>query len=191
MIEIKFNLKGDKMKLFLIFLFMAVSSACAAYAQDENNTPEEKDSLAIGMTAPDFTLQDASGNEFTLSSYKDKSPVVVYFYPKANTSGCTKQACGIRDSWSKFEKNNIKVLGISTDTKEEIESFVENYHLNFPLLSDADKTVSRAYNVLKESGTDKRVTFVIDKEGIIRDIIEVNDIENHADKVFALAVELK
>jgi peroxiredoxin Q/BCP len=151
----------------------------------------QQDKLKEGTKAPDFTLEDAYGKEYTLSSYKDVSPVVVYFYPKANTSGCTKQACGIRDNWSKFEKNNIKVLGISTDPKEDIKEFIDDYNLNFPLLSDADKKVTTAYGVLSENGNAKRITFIVDKKGIINEIIEVKDIDSHSDYVFNSAMKLK
>ena len=151
----------------------------------------QAEKLEKGSKAPDFTLEDAYGKEYTLSSYKGVSPVVVYFYPKANTSGCTKQACGIRDNWSKFEKNNIKVLGISTDSKEEIKKFIDNYDLNFPLLSDADKKVTSAYGVLSDNGNAKRFTFIVDKKGIIKDILEVKDIASHADYVFDFAMKLK
>lgn len=146
--------------------------------------------LKQGSTAPGFTLQDAYGNEYTLSSYLGKSPVVIYFYPKAGTAGCTKQACGIRDDKDKYEKNNIRVFGISTDSKEEIKKFIDDYDLNFPLLSDADKTVSKKYGVLSTKGFAKRVSFVIDKEGKIAGILEVKDIESHSDYIFNAAMKL-
>jgi peroxiredoxin Q/BCP len=146
--------------------------------------------LDVGNKAPDFTLQDADGKDYSLSDYKGKSPVVVYFYPAANTSGCTKQACAIRDDWSKFQQNNIAVLGISTDDKEEIKKFIDNYNLNFPLLSDEDKTVTEKYGVLKENGNAKRVTFIIDMKGDIAEILEVKDIDSHSDYVFNSARKL-
>lgn len=147
-------------------------------------------SLKAGDSAPDFTLPDHMGNEYSLSSFKGANAVVVYFYPKANTSGCTKQACAIRDDWSKFEENNIIVLGISTDPKEDIKKFIDDYNLNFPLLSDEDKEVSEAYGVLRENGMAKRFTFIIDKEGNISKIIEVKDIGSHSDEIFNTAKEL-
>lgn len=146
--------------------------------------------LSEGSPAPDFTLQDAFNKEYILSSFFGKSPVVIFFYPKAGTSGCTKQACAIRDDKDKFEKNNIKVFGISTDTKEEIKKFIDDYELNFPLLSDADKIVSKEYGVLREKGSAKRVSFVIDMEGRIAEILEVKDIESHSDFVFNVASKL-
>ena len=89
----------------ILFLFISAFFlvSCGGNAED----------IDTSSIASDFTLEDAFGNSFTLSDYRDKSPVVVYFYPKANTSGCTKQACGIRDDYSKFEKSNIVVFGIS------------------------------------------------------------------------------
>ena len=147
--------------------------------------------VKIGDKAPDFTLQDAFGKSYQLSSYKGKSPVIVYFYPKANTPGCTKEACGIRDDWSKFTQNNIPVLGISTDDKSAIKKFIDDYKLNFPLLSDADKKVSKEYGVVGMLGFDKRVTFIVDKNSKIADVMEVKDIANHSKTVLEKAIALK
>ena len=147
--------------------------------------------LKTGDKAPDFTLQDAFGKSYKLSSYKGKSPVIVYFYPKAGTSGCTKEACGIRDDWSKFEQNNIPVLGISTDDKPAIKKFIDDYKLNFPLLSDANRKVSKEYGVVGMLGYDKRVTFIVDKNSKIADIVEVKDIANHSKTVLEKAITLK
>ncbi len=155
------------------------------------NLFSSSDRLKVGDIAPDFKLSDANGIYYTLSSFKDKTPVVIYFYPKANTPGCTKQACGIRDDWSKFEKENIPVFGISVDSRESIREFVEKYSLNFPLLSDESKTVSKAYGVLSPLGFSKRVTFIIDKEGKIAHILEKVDVNTHSKEVFDLAVKLK
>lgn len=141
--------------------------------------------------APDFTLQDSDGNSYTLSSYRGVSPVVIYFYPKAGTPGCTKQACGIRDSWSKFSENGIVVLGISVDSRDTIKEFILENNLNFPLLSDENKEVSRAYEVLNNLGLANRITFVVDKEGRIAKIIRDVDVEKHADQVFEIAMKLK
>ena len=147
--------------------------------------------LKVGDKAPDFTLQDAFGKSYKLSSYKGKVPVIIYFYPKAGTSGCTKEACGIRDDWSKFEKNNIPVLGISTDDKPAIKKFIDDYRLNFPLLSDADKKVSKEYGVVGMLGYDKRITFIVDKSSKITEVMEVKDIANHSKTVLEKALALK
>ncbi len=139
--------------------------------------------LRKGMDAPPFRLEDQNGKMHSLAEYKGKSPVVIYFYPKAGTSGCTKQACGIRDSYKEFEKLSVPVFGISTDPLKDIRKFVEDYELNFPLLSDSSKEVSKAYGVLKPSGSSARYTFIIGKDGKISDIIEVKDVTTHSEDV--------
>jgi peroxiredoxin Q/BCP len=152
---------------------------------------EDKPKLKVGIEAPDFTLEDPYGNQYTLSYYRDKNPVVIYFYPKAGTSGCTKQACGIRDNWKKFKDNDIKVFGISVDTIEEIDKFMYEHALNFPLLADTSKSIARQYGALRDDGLAKRVTFIIDMKGIISKIIEVKDIDSHAEQVLAEVLKLK
>ncbi|GMU96772.1 MULTISPECIES: peroxiredoxin [Ignavibacterium] len=163
--------------LSVIFLF----TACGGNAEN----------LKISEAAPDFTLQDSEGNSYTLSSYRGLSPVVIYFYPKAGTPGCTKQACGIRDNWSKFSENGIVVLGISVDSKEDIKEFIQENNLNFPLLSDENKEVSKAYGVLNNLGLANRITFIVNKEGKIAEIIREVDVQKHADQVFEIAMKLK
>ena len=165
---------------FFLFEFITLQS-CGGNA----------DNLNVGNLAPEFSLQDVDGNNFSLSDYKGKNPVVIYFYPKAGTPGCTKQACGIRDSFSKFKENEIVVLGISVDSKESIKDFIKENELNFPLLSDEAKEVSRAYGVLNNIGLDSRITFIIDKQGNIANILRDVDVETHTDDVFKIAVELK
>ena len=173
-----------KYNFLLIALFIAsftVLQSCGGNAEN----------LSVGNPAPDFTLQDSDGNSYSLSSYTEKNPVIIYFYPKAGTPGCTKQACGIRDSFSKFKENDIVVLGISVDSKESIKEFIKDNNLNFPLLSDENKEVSKAYGVLNNIGVDSRITFIVDKQGNIANILRDVDVETHADDVFNLAVKLK
>ncbi|MEO8399303.1 MAG: peroxiredoxin [Ignavibacteriaceae bacterium] len=173
-----------KISTFLIFNLL-IFFAFFSYAGNKTNNLKE------GMKAPDFTLEDVYGNSYTLSYYKGKAPVVIYFYPQANTSGCTKEACGIRDNLSKFNKNDIKVFGISVDPVEDIEKFVEDYKLDFPLLSDEGKEVTKSYGVLNDNGKAKRVTFIINKKGNIVKIIEVKDIDSHAEEVLKIASKYK
>jgi len=167
-------------KLFSIISAFLIA-ACGGTAQN----------IREGMTAPNFTLPDAYGKEFSLASFKGKSPVIVYFYPKASTPGCTKQACGVRDNISKFKVNGIEVFGVSVDSKEKLKEFIDSYGLNFPLLSDEKKEVSKAYGVLNALGFDSRVTFIIDKNGNIAKIIRDVDVEKHAEQVYEFAVKLK
>ncbi len=150
-----------------------------------------KDELKEGMKAPNFTLEDAFGNSYTLSNYAEKSPVVIYFYPKAGTAGCTKEACGIRDGLQSYKANGIKVFGISVDSVAAIDKFISDNHLDFPLLSDANKKVTSEYGVLGDNGKAKRFTFIIDKKGNIAKIIEVKNISTHADEVLEIASQLK
>ena len=173
-----------KNNFLLIALFIAsftVLQSCGGNAEN----------LSVGNPAPDFTLQDSDGNSYSLSSYKEKNPVIIYFYPKAGTPGCTKQACGIRDSFNKFKENKIVVLGISVDSKEQIKDFINDNNLNFPLLSDENKAVSKTYGVLNNIGLDSRITFIVDKQGNIANILRDVDVETHADDVFNIAVKLK
>ena len=173
-----------KIKLLLVIVGIVNSLILASCGGNAEN-------LKVGMTAPNFTLQDSNGNTYTLSEYKDKAPVVVYFYPKANTPGCTTEACGIRDNWDKFKENNITVLGISVDSKDAIKDFIKDHNLNFPLLSDNTKQVCKEYGVLNNLGVASRITFIVDKEGKIADIIRNVDVSTHADDVLKIAMKLK
>jgi peroxiredoxin Q/BCP len=175
------------MKLFSVSLLTLILASFIILQSCGGNA----DNLIIGNTAPGFTLEDSDGNTYSLLDYKGKNPVIIYFYPKANTPGCTKQACGIRDSFSKFKENDIVIFGISVDSKATIKEFINEYNLNFPLLSDEKKEVSKAYGVLNTIGLDSRITFIVDKQGNIANILKDVDVETHADEVFNLAVKLK
>lgn len=175
------------MKLLIGIMVMILSSSFFLLQSCGGNA----DNLTVGNPAPNFTLEDAFGNKYTLSDYRGKNPVVVYFYPKAGTAGCTTEACGIRDSWDKFKDNGIVVLGISVDSRESIKKFIDENNLNFPLLSDETKDVCRAYGVLNNLGVASRISFVVDKNGNIADIIRDVDVSTHADDVYKLAVKLK
>jgi len=168
---------------FLLIVFLTFCTIGASNAQTSMR-------LSEGMKAPNFSLQNYQGKIFKLSSFKGKSPVVIYFYPKAGTPGCTKQACGIRDDLKKFKDKNIVVLGISTDSKIEIKKFIRENKINFPLLSDHDKIVTAKYGVLRDDGKAKRFTFIIDRKGRIAKIIEVTDISKHSHDVFEIASQL-
>ena len=142
--------------------------------------------LQPGMIAPDFSLPDHTGAMRTLSEFKG-SFVVVYFYPKDDTPGCTKEACMIRDMYNDFEKAGIVVLGISKDSPASHAKFREKYELPFMLLSDPEKTAIEAYNA---SGIifSKRITYVINPEGVIATIYPNVDPASHA---FQLVEDIK
>ena len=133
--------------------------------------------MNIGDTAPNFTLQDKDGKTVSLSDFKGRK-VVVYFYPKDNTPGCSRQAVGFAENYNEFQKRNITVIGISKDSVESHVKFAEKYNLPFILLSDPELTAIQAYGVWQEkklygkvSMGVVRTTFIIDEKGIIVDIM--------------------
>jgi peroxiredoxin Q/BCP len=148
--------------------------------------------VAEGDTAPDFTLLSDAGDEVTLSSFRGR-PVVLYFYPKDNTSGCTTQACGIRDAWSDFEAAGAVVLGVSPDGVASHEKFKGAYDLPFTLLADPDHAVSETYGVWAEKSRYGRTymgivrsTFVIDPDGRVVKALRNVQPATHADDVLAV-----
>lgn len=127
--------------------------------------------IAAGTLAPDFELPDRYGNPVRLSQYRGNSAVVIYFYPKDDTSGCTIQACGFRDDFQNFQAAGAEVIGISDDTVESHGRFAAKYNLPFTLLSDRGGRVRKLYGVKKTLGViPGRVTFVIDRAGIVRHV---------------------
>jgi peroxiredoxin Q/BCP len=142
--------------------------------------------LKEGDDAPDFNLQSDEGNTVKLSDFKGVSNVVLYFYPKDRTPGCTKQACNFRDNISNFKELNAVVLGVSVDDVESHKSFKEKENLNFTLLADTDKEVTKKYGVLNMVGVASRVTFVIDKNGKISRIYEKVDVNENYKEILEL-----
>ena len=130
--------------------------------------------MNIGNTIPDFTLPDQHGNPFSIAQALGKKYLELYFYPKDNTPGCTKEACTFRDSLKEFESLDAKVIGISSDSVASHQAFAKKYQLNFTLLSDSGKKVRKLLEVPSDifGLLDGRVTYVIDKEGIIRHIFK-------------------
>lgn len=127
--------------------------------------------LQAGSPSPDFELPDASGKIIRLRDFRGKSPVVVYFYPKDDTTVCTKQACAFRDDIAKFREAGAVILGISDDSEKSHVAFAEKYSLPFPLLSDKGGRVRKLFGVKKKFGLiPGRVTFVIDRDGVVRHV---------------------
>lgn len=144
-----------------------------------------------GTLAPDFTLMSDSGDEVTLSHLRG-SAVVLYFYPKDDTPGCTAQACGIRDVWGEFERKDAVVLGVSPDSPTEHVKFKEKYRLPFALLSDEAHEVAETYGTWVEKSMYgktymgiERSTFVIDADGNVAKIMRKVKPADHADDVLA------
>jgi peroxiredoxin Q/BCP len=140
----------------------------------------------IGKTAPDFSLPSTTGENISLKQFKGKKTVVLYFYPKDETPGCTREACDFRDHAAEFEKVNSVILGISTDNMESHQHFKEKQKLPFPLLSDEDAAVSKMYGVYKTKNLYgkkylgiERTTFIIDRTGRIAQIYPKVKVEGH------------
>jgi peroxiredoxin Q/BCP len=145
--------------------------------------------LTIGQSAPDFSLPDQNGQAHTLAQYRNRW-VLLYFYPKDNTPGCTMEACGLRDAWPDFGKLDTVVLGVSTDSVASHKKFAEKYHLPFTLLADEQKVVVKMYEVWapkkflgKEYLGTKRVSFLIDPSGKIVKIYDPVKPAAHTDEV--------
>lgn len=146
-------------------------------------------SLEIGQKAPDFEAQDQEGNTISLSGFKGKK-VVLYFYPKDNTPGCTAQACNLRDNYAAFQEAGYVVLGISSDSQKSHRKFAEKQSLPFPLLVDEDLAVHEKYGTWVEKqmfgrkymGT-ARTTFIINEEGMIEDIITKVNTKEHSSQI--------
>jgi peroxiredoxin Q/BCP len=136
-----------------------------------------------GKPAPDFELESDSGETVRLSDLRG-TPVVLYFYPKDDTPGCTRQACGIRDAWSDFERAGAHVFGVSADTAASHEKFKAKYSLPFPLLADPQHTLGEPYGVSREGKNSyERSTFVIDADGNVAKIMRRVKPDQHADQV--------
>jgi peroxiredoxin Q/BCP len=142
-----------------------------------------------GEPAPTFTLPSETGEDVSLESFQGKS-VVLYFYPRDDTPGCTKQACGIRDSWGEFAKRGVIVLGVSPDNPRRHAKFKEKYGLPFTLLADEDHTVAEAYGTWVEKSMlgkkfkgIERSTFVIDADGNVAKVMPNVDPSTHVDAV--------
>jgi len=147
--------------------------------------------LQKGDKAPDFSGIDQDGKVHQLADYKGKK-LVVFFYPKADTPGCTAEACDLRDNFQRFQSQNYELLGVSADSQKKQAKFREKYSLPFPLLADEDKSVINAFGVW---GPKKfmgrlfdginRTTFVIDENGIIEEVISAVKTKAHAEQIFA------
>lgn len=147
--------------------------------------------LEVGMMAPDFTLPNEKGEMVQLSDFRGKK-VVVYFYPKDNTPGCTRQACAYKEKYADFQKQNIVIIGISKDSAASHEKFIAKYELPFLLLSDTEKTVIQAYGVWQEKKMYGKIsfgvvrsTFVIDEEGKIMKIYPKAKPDTNGEEILA------
>lgn len=150
----------------------------------------------IGKPAPDFTLPSTTGEPVSLKSFKGKKTVVLYFYPKDETPGCTKEACAFRDVHEELEKQNVVILGVSNDPMEAHHAFRAKHKLPFTLLSDEDTTVSKLYGVYKQKNLYgkksmgiERTTFIVDRTGRIAQIYPRVKVEGHIEDVLEFVRE--
>jgi thioredoxin-dependent peroxiredoxin len=151
--------------------------------------------MKVNDKAPDFALQDENGNNITLKSLRGKV-VVLYFYPRADTPGCTVEACAFRDTYKQIQKTGVVLLGISPDTPKAQKKFQDKFKLPFSLLADADKKVAQAFDVLQEKNMYgkkvmgvARTTFIIGPDGKIQHIFPKVKPEGHAEEVLAYLKE--
>lgn len=145
--------------------------------------------LKVGDKAPDFTAKDQDGKQVSLSDYRGKK-VILYFYPKDNTPGCTAQACNLRDNKELLTKEGYEVLGVSTDDETSHKDFQAKYSLPFSLVADTDKSINQKYGVWVEKERDgkkfmgtARTTFIIDAKGMITQIIDKVETKEHASQI--------
>jgi peroxiredoxin Q/BCP len=151
----------------------------------------------VGKPAPDFTLDDQHGTIVTLSKLKG-SPIVLYFYPKDDTPGCTKEACSFRDDFAAFKKAGATILGVSPDSSESHAKFVKKFDLPFILLADKGNKVCEAYGVWKEKNMYgrkymgvERTTYVIDRRGVVQKVFPRVKVDGHSALVLAAVKEGK
>jgi peroxiredoxin Q/BCP len=148
--------------------------------------------LKVGDRAPDFSLRDERGLPVSLKDHVGSKVVVLYFYPKDFTSGCTAEACSFRDNYRLYQDKGAVVIGVSVDSVESHSKFSEKYNLPFSILSDDGKDVARAYGVLGLGGfLAKRVTFIISKKGTIAHIFPKVDVKQHNEEVLRALEELE
>ncbi len=147
--------------------------------------------IEVGDAAPDFELPDQDGRPVRLEDFRGQR-VVVYFYPKADTPGCTTQACGVRDRKADYAQAGAVVLGVSPDPVAKVKKFQEKYALDFPLLADADHSVAEAFGVWVEKSMygrkyfgNERTTFIIDSEGMVAEVLRKVKPAEHDERVLA------
>ena len=143
--------------------------------------------LSVGDTAPNFTVKDTNGNTVSLADYAGKT-VVLYFYPKDDTPGCTKEACSFRDNYQQYLSQGITVFGVSMDDEVSHQAFTEKFSLPFPLLADTDGAITKAYDVLGNyNGAPyaQRVTYIIGADGKMSQVYSTVNTETHATDILS------
>jgi peroxiredoxin Q/BCP len=190
----------QRYKIFLLFIFILNYFVSSCTGSDKNpglqagaKTKSMTNVIEVGSKAPDFSLPDQTGKRVNLTDFLGKVNIVVFFYPKDESFGCTKEACGFRDAYEDFKEAGAEVIGISADDIASHQAFAANHKLPFILLSDKGKAVAEKYNVGKSLGViPGRVTYVIDKDGIIRMVFSSQiNFQKHIDEALAVLKQLK
>ena len=147
--------------------------------------------MKAGDPAPDFEGPTSDGSRLGLKDFLGKKSVVLYFYPKDDTPGCTKEACSFRDNLKPIRAMGAEIVGVSLDSIQSHSKFASKYGLTFPLISDKEKRIANAYGVLKDTGTStNRVTFIIDKTGKVAKVFPKVDVTKHTEEVVSALKEL-
>jgi peroxiredoxin Q/BCP len=170
------------MKL-LASILATIATSTFAFAADSP--------LAVGAAAPDITAKDQDGKAVNFKTVYAKGPTLVYFYPKADTPGCTKQGCSLRDNWDKLTAKGIQVLGVSEDKPEAQKAFRDKFTFPFPLIADNDSKVATAFGVPVTAGFAKRQSFLIKDGKVAWTMIEKTSTATHADDVLKACEGLK
>ena len=170
------------MKMYILFISISIMIILSFFMLSGFRSPSNY--IKVGEKAPLFELFDQDKELFSLKDYNGKK-MVIYFFPKAFTPGWTKQACGFRDQYSVYRENDIEIIGISYDVRETQKSFSKKYKLNFRVLSDSKKEVSKLYGV-DTYFFPKRVTFLIDENGIVFDVIDDMSLGDYAENIIQI-----
>jgi peroxiredoxin Q/BCP len=169
---------------------MLTTLACAAVLTGNVRAAEAKSPKA-GDKAPLFEGKDQDGKTFKLGDHIGKHAVLLYFYPKDNTPGCTKQACGLRDRIGDLKKDNIEVVGVSRDDAESHKKFIADHNLNFTLLADTDGKITEMYGAqMQGKNMSRRVSFLIGKDGKIAHVTDDPKADKHLDEMKEAAMKL-
>jgi peroxiredoxin Q/BCP len=168
-----------KSRLFLVSALL-MSLTMAAFASPK-----------VGDTAPEFKAQDQTGKTWDLKNLERTKIVLLYFYPKDDTPGCTKEACGLRDRMGDLQKDNVQVLGVSFDDAESHNKFISKFNLNFPLLVDTDGKIADAYGArIGSKRMDRRISFLIGKDGKVTHVTDSPSADVHLKEMKEAVAEL-
>ena len=175
------------MKTLWSSLFCVLVAVSWGLAAESGKTPK------VGDTAPLIEGKDQDGKTWKLADQIGKSAVLLYFYPKDDTPGCTKQACGLRDRIGDLKKENVQVVGVSFDSSDSHQKFIAKHNLNFPLLADTDGKIADAYGVRREPGKNmaRRASFLIGKDGKIAHVTDVPSADVHLTEMKDAVAKLK